>query len=230
MLSYVLLRGVKKSQCNITRERLPITYSILSRIIKLLTKGELGIYDGLMLASASSMAFFGFLRCGEFTVRDNKSTEKDFITISDVKFTETGSYTLNLKNSKADVFRTGVQVSIHATETPECPYKLMSEYLHLRTASGAKPGDPLFISSKGLILQRKFYIESIKIMLDSLGLDSSKYSGHSLRIGASTTAAAAQIPDHLIKTLGRWSSNCYLRYIRTDPESIRRAQHRMCAI
>ncbi|CAB4006783.1 Retrovirus-related Pol poly from transposon 412 [Paramuricea clavata] len=37
----------------------------------------------------------------------------------------------------------------------------------------------------------------------------------SFRIGAATSTAAAGIPDHLIQSLGRWTSQAYLRYIRT---------------
>lgn len=39
------------------------------------------------------------------------------------------------------------------------------------------------------------------------------------------TAAAAAVEDHVtcIKELGRWSSDCYNRYIRTDLEVVKRA-------
>ena len=39
-------------------------------------------------------------------------------------------------------------------------------------------------------------------------------STHSLQIGAATTAAAAGIPTHTIKQLGRWRSSAYRSYIR----------------
>ena len=36
-----------------------------------------------------------------------------------------------------------------------------------------------------------------------------------MRIGAATSAYAARLEDHLIQTLGRWSSDCYKTYIHT---------------
>ena len=40
------------------------------------------------------------------------------------------------------------------------------------------------------------------------------YSGHSFRIEAAATAASIGIPDHLIKTMGRWLSDAYQLYIQ----------------
>ncbi|KAI0820425.1 hypothetical protein BC628DRAFT_1276145, partial [Trametes gibbosa] len=49
--------------------------------------------------------------------------------------------------------------------------------------------------------------------LTALGLDSSKYSGHSFRRGAATSAAAVGYADHEIQLLGRWRSDAYKLYI-----------------
>ena len=40
------------------------------------------------------------------------------------------------------------------------------------------------------------------------------YSSHSFRIGAASAATAAGIPKWQIQALGRWSTDCYKRYIR----------------
>ena len=52
------------------------------------------------------------------------------------------------------------------------------------------------------------------------GIDTTRYVGHSFRIGAATTAAACGIQDSLIKTLGRWESAAYMLYVRTPVETL----------
>ena len=64
-------------------------------------------------------------------------------------------------------------------------------------------------------------------MLERLGLNSRSYVGLSFRIGGATVAAAARISDHLIKSMGRWSSDCYQTYIKTPLSVIIEAQVKM---
>ena len=46
------------------------------------------------------------------------------------------------------------------------------------------------------------------------------FSSHSFRIGAATVAARNGVPDHLIQSMGRWSSNAYQLYIRTPSDAL----------
>ena len=51
-------------------------------------------------------------------------------------------------------------------------------------------------------------------LLSHLGCQASDFAGHSYKIGAATAAASASLPPWLVKTLGRWSSDCFERYIQ----------------
>ena len=51
-------------------------------------------------------------------------------------------------------------------------------------------------------------------MLPTAGVDCTHFSGHSIQIGAATTAAVRGIAEATIQALGRWSSDLYKGYIR----------------
>ena len=56
--------------------------------------------------------------------------------------------------------------------------------------------------------------------MQRIGIDDKKYSGHSFRIVAATTAACRGIQDSLIKTMGRWESVAYQLYVHTPREQL----------
>ena len=60
-----------------------------------------------------------------------------------------------------------------------------------------------------------------------LGYLEHEYAPHSFRIGA---AAAAILPPWLIKTLGRWRSDCYELYIRTPGTIINSVPQKLAAV
>jgi hypothetical protein len=136
---------------------------------------------------------------------------------------------LRLKISKTDPFRKGILIKLFKNSSNTCPHKACSNYLKLRLQHNPAPHDPLFITKTGMPLSRNYFISLFRDTLMKIGIDPQAFSGHSFRIGAATSAAAAHIEDHLIKVLGRWSSDSYCRYIRTPSSAIRHAQQALTA-
>ena len=64
------------------------------------------------------------------------------------------------------------------------------------------------------------FIHDNPIILQAAWGCKGQFSGNNFWIGAVTTAAGQGVQDHLMKTLGRWSSDAYQRYIRTPVHTI----------
>ena len=173
--------------------------------------------DKLMLWSAFTLAFFGFLRSSEFTSPSSTHFNPQVhLARSDISFTSNGSLLLQLKASKTDPFRMGCSITLSPSGRSVCAVWAMHRYL-----AHQLPGNstPLYFFSTGQFLTRDKVTSILRSQLQRLGFATESYASHSFRIGAATTAAEAGLPPWLIQTLGRWSSNCYTQYIRT-PASI----------
>ena len=109
---------------------------------------------------------------------------------------------------------------IGSTGSSTCPVKAMHKFLVSRRLYSH---GPLFTFSSGDFLTRSAISTTTKSLLSAAGIDPGAYSSHSYRIGAATAAAEAGLPDHLIKTLGRWRSTAYQGDIRTSPEVLLKA-------
>lgn len=202
--------------------RLPITFNILCNMCTRLDAGVFCKYVDLVMKTACIVAFFGFLRCGEITVRSTFDPAIN-LCIGDVSISDSCAV-LTLKSSKTDPFRRGVSIQLHETGHAVCPVSALREYLYLRSGISSNTMDPLFVLPNGKPLTRCYFIEQLRTVLSLIGQPSHSFNGHSFRIGAATTAGSANVDDHLIQTLGRWSSDCYTRYIRTSPADVRKAQ------
>lgn len=218
-----IYKGIKKSEVKNTRERLPITYDILLDICIHLQKGIFSVYTDILIETACIIAYFGFLRCGEFTVNIEFDTECN-LCLEDIRFVDDGAV-LHLKSSKTDPFRQGVDIYLFRNNSALCPVNILHKYLSTRLSKFNKKSssDPLFLMEDGEALTRTYFISHLKSILQFLGHNSDKYNGHSFRIGAATSVGS-KIEDHLIKVLGRWNSQCYTRYIHMPLSTIKQAQ------
>lgn len=97
------------------------------------------------------------------------------------------------------------------------------KYLEVR---GDSPG-PLFLLKSGSPLSRTLVTNWLSDILKLANIPGN-YSSHSFRIGAATVAARNGVPDHLIQTLGLWSSNAFQGYIRTPISALASASTKLC--
>ncbi|XP_021355998.1 uncharacterized protein LOC110452048 [Mizuhopecten yessoensis] len=218
---HAVLGGVKRTRRKVNRPRYPITFNILRDTCKYLRK-NMNSFEDLMLETVCIVAFFAFLRCGEFTV--NKQFDHNINLCFNDLIIANEHVLLNLKKSKTDPFREGVTLKLFKNGSEICPYVACCKYMAARQCQNPAPDDPLFVIASGQALTRTVFIARFRHVLECLGINSDCYNGHSFRIGAATTSSLVYLPDHLIKVLGRWSSDAYCRYIRTPNSSIREAQ------
>ena len=128
----LVLKGIKRSQGDRTKIRLPITVHHLQLFYYLLAIPTTANHDSLMLWAAMTLAFFGFLRLGELTC--NVKYSKDVhLSSENVTFFPNQSAPQHIfvfiKTSKTDPFRTGQSITIGKTDLPVCPVVAMKKYL-----------------------------------------------------------------------------------------------------
>ena len=229
-LQYIL-RGIKRCEAEKGtkgKERLPITPGILMKL-KHSWSQTAADPDVQMLWAACTLAFSAFLRTGEMTVPSDKGYDSAIhLSVGDIAVDNPSAPTVMrvlIKQSKTDPFRKGVHLFVGRTSSEVCPVAAMLKYL---VARGREEG-PLFKFRDGRPLTRQRLVEALRAALTRVGLDQSKYCGHSFRIGAATTAAAKGIEDSIIQTLGRWRSLAYLQYVRIPRDQLANYSRVLCA-
>lgn len=226
------LRGIKKESVTSPIERRPITTPIVKELCQVLDRGLFDPLTDKMLSACITTAFFAFLRCGEICVTVGEFDPNYNLTLQDVQWTgeSRDAFYLHLKVSKTDPFRTGT--SIYLSSLPHdtniiCPVSRMKAYLSERNNnSPCTFVQPLFVYKREPLTRLRF-LPLLRAALTAAGHPGDQYKGHSFRIGAATSCVKAGMEGHIIKTLGRWRSDCYERYIRTPISVWHNAHSRM---
>jgi hypothetical protein len=87
-------------------------------------------------------------------------------------------------------------------------------------ASSARDSTPLFRDPDSNGPLRTNHLRTlIRAMMESVGENPAEFGTHSLRIGGATALFAAGADETVIRTMGRWSSDCYRLYVRACFES-----------
>ena len=190
--------------------RKPITFDILSKIIFTLQKTCSSFYETLLFASCFSLAFFGFLRVGEFA--QSACSDRHVLHVSDISFKDNMMF-ITLPSSKTDQMANKTRIEIpNYINQSICPVQNMKRYLKVRP----KIAGSLYCHLNNKILTRYQVSAMLKRSLKYLNFKDDDYNTHSFRIGAATSFAKLGKSDQDIQKMGRWKSYSYQRYIRMN--------------
>ncbi|XP_067218215.1 uncharacterized protein [Chanodichthys erythropterus] len=218
----LLIKGIQKTNPTRPDSRQPLTIDLLAKCLTFLRSGHMPPDTARTLDAMFTLAFFGFLRVSEITT-NSKFNPAIHPTFSDLQVLDTDTICFLLKCSKTDQLKNGNFIHIFNLPTPIQPYQSLSYFLAHRKVQISSPLDPLFIDENNLPVTRHWFQKKLKYILTHSGIQAHLYSSHSFRIGAATTAAQKGLPDHQIKLLGRWSSDAFQSYIRSDLSLIKQA-------
>ena len=201
------LMGIKRRKGIVQKGKKPILINDLKQIIDVINKQKIEDIKKLRDKSIILISFAGGFRRNEITSLD----------LEDLEFVFEG-LKITVKSSKTDQFGEGFTKGLPYFENKiYCPVTTLQRWINI---SKIKKG-PLFrrfakgsrLSSNRLTAQTVSLL--IKHYLDVSGVNSSNYSGHSLRSGFATSAAEAGAEERSIMAMtGHKSTEMVRRYIK----------------
>ena len=192
----------------------PMALEHLERICERFAGSDCTLAD-LVVCTAMSFGFFGFLRYADLAV----------VVADELLFAADDSWAdVFLEERKTDQFREGQWVVLSAYRgSPACPVSLARRLL---ARARPAPGAALFSAVRGEAYASSApipYGELRSLFLEkfaAIGLDTSKFGTHSCRAGGATLAANLGVPDRMWREHGGWRSlRAATGYVKSSHES-----------
>jgi len=201
------IMGIKRRKGSIQKGKKPLLINDLKKVIDVIDKQKNQEIKKLRDRSIILIGFSGGFRRNEIVTLDYE----------DLDFVEEG-LKINLRRSKTDQFGNGSMKGLPYFDTSQyCPVdsiqrwieisKINSGPLFRRFNKGSKVSDNRLTDQTVALL--------IKYYLKIAGIESSNYSGHSLRSGFATSAAESGAEERSIMAMtGHKSTEMVRRYIK----------------
>lgn len=196
-----VMKGIRREHGTAPQRARAATTSVVRALAETCDGSKLGLRDRavILLGFASAM----------------RRSELVALTMADVEFSIEG-VTLHIRRSKGDQAREGQMVGVLASGTATCPVAALRAWLDV---AGIIEGRVFRSLDRHGNLRPAMTGEAVAMVVqrraEMAGMDPAGFSGHSLRAGLATSAAAAGVAEHDIQRQTRHRSVTVLRtYIR----------------
>jgi site-specific recombinase XerD len=201
------IMGIKRRKGSIQRGKKPLLISILKKVINVIDEQNKEEIKKFRDRSIILIGFSGGFRRNEIVSLDYE--DLDFV-LEGLK--------INIKRSKTDQFGEGSKKALPYFDNSQyCPVVSLQKWIKISNINSG----PLFRRfSKGSKLSENRLTDQtvaliIKSYLQLAGVDSTNYSGHSLRSGFATSAAESGAEERSIMAMtGHKSTEMVRRYIK----------------
>ena len=191
----------------ISDNRKPITSDILRKI--LLANKEIAgnTYTHALYQCVFLLAFHACLRAGEIVV---SASNKHTLKLANIN-NRGDSHLLTMDSFKHS--KKPVTLALRPQLNSRfCPVSAMNHYLRLRSSSSPF----LFVDEAGTPIVRGLLLKHLRLCLSYAGIDAVGYNVHSFRCGRATQLFLERYDSETIKSVGRWSSDAFQAYIRSE--------------
>jgi hypothetical protein len=164
--------------------------------------------------AAFALAFQGLLRGAEFTT-DKFNPSKDMTRADLVSLTDSRAIVM-MRPSKNMAHLHGKTVPLvigAGGKFIDAVAELNNLVLVDKVRASDAPNVPLFRDGTRA-LNATTMRRDLQYMMSTVGQEPGQFGLHSLRIGGATALFAAGADPIVIRTMGRWSSDCYRLYVR----------------
>ena len=177
-------------------------------------------YYNLMIWAACSTAYFGLLRVCKFTASSPKhNTSFTNLFLSDITIDSHVAPQVANQNHFETVKDRSIQTGYTHLLRQNRSSSLPSKGTNPLPRQTWKQTWPIFILPTNWSLTRATFREACNAIFQNLKLHPHNFNTHSFIIGAAISAKQAGISDSH-KSLGKWRSNAYLKYVRVSPQDL----------
>ena len=196
----MVLKGANRSDGR-ADVRLPILFDLLKDMCRALQFTTLSLYDYCMYKALLALGFFGLFRPGELMLSQHA------ILIENVFLLPNAVRVVLLTSKSSRKFPQPVDVPIQESC---CPKAMLWQFLQIRPPSRGQ----LYIHQDGSPVTYNNLVQIFKGLCAFLNLPPGQFTPHSLHIGGTTHLFSLGKSKIFIQSFGRWSSDCYTKYIR----------------
>ena len=219
-----------KMENDSVKSRLPIKRKFLDLILnELKIKFSLQPYLQVLYITAFLLAYFGLMRVGELCKGDHSvkaidvhladDNSKVMLVLRSSKTHTTGmrpqtikirANSLEVDDQESQITKTAMRARQHKLF---CPVKYAKKFVSIRPP--LKSNKEQFLVFQDNSPLRDYHMRNtLRSVIDKLGLNSNLYDVHSFRIGKATDLMREKMDIEEIKRIGRWRSNAVYDYLR----------------